>query len=84
VTAYVVVNEGVVEASRQGVDWWMVFRLRFEGSDRIREVKPACVVGGVAEVACDDQEGADWLAAHMVEHGGLPRTAVKVKRGGAR
>jgi hypothetical protein len=84
VTAYVVeVDEGKVEATRQGVDWWMVFRARFEGSDRIRETKAACVVGGVAEVRCDDQEGADWLAAHMVAQG-LPRTAVKVKRGGAR
>jgi hypothetical protein len=31
----------------------------------------------------NDQEGTDWLARRMVAQG-LPRTAVKVKRGGAR
>ncbi|AYF29290.1 hypothetical protein CSH63_17825 [Micromonospora tulbaghiae] len=79
-TAYVVeVNEGVIEASRQGVDWWLVFRARYATSGRLRETKPACIVGGLIEVACDDRDDADWLAAHMVDHGGLPRTAVRVK-----
>lgn len=87
-SAYVVeVDEGKVEASRQGVGWWMVFRRRFDGTGRLRETRPACIVGGTVEVACDDREHADWLAGHMVEQGGLPRTAVRVKAaasGGAR
>jgi hypothetical protein len=79
-TVFVVeVNEGVVEASRQGVDWWHFFLIRHRGTDRIRETVASCIVGGKSEVACDDKDGADWLAAHMVEHGGLPRTAVRVK-----
>ncbi|OKI47279.1 hypothetical protein [Micromonospora sp. CB01531] len=79
-TAYVVeVNEGVVEATRQGVRWWNMFRRYEATSGRIRETKPACIVGGLVEVACESREHADWLAAHMVDHGGLPRTAVRVK-----
>ena len=78
--AFVVeVNEGVVDASGQGTDWWHLFLLRHRGTDRIRETIAGCIVGGKSEVACDDKDSADWLAAHMVEHGGLPRTAVRVK-----
>lgn len=80
VTGYVVeVKEGVVEASRQGVDWWLLFRARFEGTDRIRETKSACVVGGVAEVACGSRDDADWLAQSMVRDHGMPKSAVRVK-----
>ena len=80
-SSYVVeVNEGVVDITRRGSDWWDMFRIRFRDTDRIRDTKPGAVVGGLAEVTCDDREHADWLAAHMVEHGGLPRTAVRVKR----
>jgi len=79
--AYVVeVNEGVIEASRQGIEWWRTFRHIFGEEGRIVETKAACVVGGVVEVACDDQPHAEWLAAQMVERHGLPRTAVRVKR----
>lgn len=77
---YVVeVNEGVVEATRQGVDWWNLFRARFAHTDRIRDTKQACIVGGLCEVACDSREDADWLASAMVAEHGLPRTAVRVK-----
>lgn len=77
---YVVeVNEGVVEASQQGAEWWILFRLRHRHTDRIRETKPACVVGGVCEVACDGREDAEWLAGSMVADHGLPATAVRVK-----
>jgi hypothetical protein len=79
-STYVVeVNEGVVEASRQGVTWWHLYRARFDHTGRIRQAKEPCIVGGIAEVTCDSQEDARWLADHMVEHGGLPRTAVRVK-----
>ncbi|WP_328344915.1 hypothetical protein [Micromonospora sp. NBC_00421] len=77
---YVVeVNEGVVEASRQGVDWWIAFRVRFKGTGRIVDTKPACVIGGVCEVVCDSRADAEWLAASMVQDHGLPKTAVRVK-----
>lgn len=78
-THVVEVNEGVIEATRQGVTWWTAFRTRFKSTDRIRETKPACIVGGTVEVACDSQADAQWLADHMVEHGGVPRTAVRVR-----
>lgn len=84
-TFVVEVNEGVVDASRQGAEWWHLYRARYARIGRIRETVPGCIVGGKSEVTCDDQEHADWLAKHMVDHGGLPRTAVRVKvRRGAR
>ena len=76
------VNEGVVEATRQGVAWWHAFSLRFQHTDRIRYAKEPCIVGGVCEVACEDQADAEWLAAQMVDEHGLPRTAVRAKRSG--
>ncbi|MBM0257366.1 hypothetical protein [Micromonospora sp. 4G55] len=83
-TTYVVeVNEGKVEASRQGIDWWMLFRIRMDGTGRLHETTPPCVIGGVVEVACDSRDDADWLATHMVHHGGLPRTTVRVKESSA-
>jgi hypothetical protein len=83
--SYVVeVNEGVVEATRQGVTWWYMHRRRFEASGKLRETKAACVVGGVVELGPYDREDAEFMAGHMVESGGMPRTAVKVKRGGGR
>lgn len=79
--AYVVeVNEGVVEATTRGADWWYTFRSRFEDTGRIHETKRSCVIGGVVEVACDDEEHATSLADTMVEVGELPRGAVCVKR----
>lgn len=79
-TYVVEVNEGVVEATTQGAIWWHTFRARFEGSGRLRETKRPCVIGGVVEVACDDQEHAKSLAATMVDVGKLPRGAVRVRR----
>jgi hypothetical protein len=79
-TWVVEVNEGTVEASRQGLDWWMHFRTRHNAIGRLRETRPALIVGGLVEVACEDEGHAGWLAGFMVEHGGLPRTAVRVKR----
>lgn len=80
--AYVVeVNEGKVEAaSSAGAIWWHTFRSRFEGTGRLNETKPACMIGGVVEVMCDDKEHAESLATTMVEVGKLPRGAVRVKR----
>lgn len=79
--AFVVeVNEGVVDATRRGAEWWLLYRRRFNGTGRIRETKPGCIVGGLAEVACGNRSDADWLADHMVDVGGLPQSAVRVKQ----
>ena len=84
-TAYVVeVNEGKVEASRQGIDWWILYRHHADQAGRIVETKPACIVGGVVEVACDDQADAAWLADSMVQQHGMPASAVRVKKPTAR
>lgn len=76
------VNEGVVEASRQGAQWWLLFTTRYQRTDRIRYTTQPCVVGGVAEVACGDRAEAEWLAGQMVDAHGLPRTAVRARRSG--
>ncbi len=73
------VNEGVVEASRQGVDWWCAFVSRFRGTDRIRETIAPCIIGGTSEVSCDSRQDADELAAYMINQQGFPRSAVRVK-----
>jgi hypothetical protein len=81
--AFVVeVNEGVVEASRRGVEWWHLYRSRFNGTGRIVETKPGCIVGGLAEVACGSRDDAEWLAGHMVDRG-LPQSAVRIKKAAA-
>lgn len=77
---YVVeINEGVVEASRQGLDWWYASRQMFEASGTLRETKAACVIGGVVEIGPYEQDDADFMAGHMVESGGMPKGAIKVK-----
>jgi hypothetical protein len=73
------VNEGVIDITQQGATYWHWFRAIYDRAGRLRETKAACIVGGLVEVACDDDEHAKWLAAHMVENGGIPRTAVRVK-----
>ncbi len=66
-------------STRMGVDWWNHFRARFDPIGRIadRDMTP---VGGRASVACDSREDAEWLALHMVAHGGLPKSAVEARR----
>lgn len=73
------VNEGTVEASQQGIEWWDMFTRRFSDTGRLVYTKQPCIVGGVVEVACASKDDATWLAAQMVDVHGLPRTAVRVK-----
>lgn len=77
-SACVEVNEAAVWSTQRGTDWWNTFRLRFERIDRI-EVVTHSLGGDRVRVACDDRDHAVWLANHMVEFGGLPRTAVRAK-----
>lgn len=75
------VKDIVVMSTRQGMDWWLFYRRRFEAMGRITTI-PGTVTpqGDHCRVACDDREDAEWLAGHMVTFGGLPRTAVKARR----
>ncbi len=78
--SYVVeVNQAAVHFTGQGAEWWQMWRYWYRDSDRITDLPSFVPGGGIALVACDDREGADWLAGHMVAFGGLPKTAVKVK-----
>jgi hypothetical protein len=74
------VNEGVIEATRQGSAWWQLYRERFVASGTLREVKAAFVVGGVVHLGPYKRDVADFMAEHMVQAGGVPASAVKVKR----
>jgi hypothetical protein len=77
---YVVeVNEVGIFATRIGTDWWTSFLLRYTGTDRITWTG-MCPQGGIAHVACDDREHAEWLRDHMTGHGGLHVRHVKVKK----
>lgn len=73
------VKAGVAQASRQGYAWWLAFRQSCDPISRIEDVGVHCIVDTTALVACDDREHAEWLAAHMVGHGGLPKSAVRVR-----
>ena len=74
------VNEGVLEASRMGVDWWYARRPAFVASGKLRETVPACLIAGRIEIGPYDEDDAQFMAEHMVDIGGMPRTAVRVKR----
>lgn len=77
---YVVeVNEARVHATPSGIEWWMAFRKRGP-AERFRDLPPYSPFGSAVQVSCDGKEHAGDLAAHMVSHGSLPRTAVRVKR----
>lgn len=78
--SYVVeVNECHVLASQWGAEWWGDFRKQYDPIGRIADTAVS-IAGNRCEVACDDREHADWLAGHMVDHGGLPKSAVKVRK----
>ncbi|MEV4179911.1 hypothetical protein AB0J28_00510 [Streptosporangium canum] len=75
------VKDIVILSSRQGVDWWFAYRSRYEPIGRIVHIPGTAVPqGDHCRVLCDDREHAEWLAAHMVEFGGVPKTAVKACR----
>lgn len=79
--SYVVeVNEGVIEASRMGCDWWYARRPAFVASGKLREIVPPCLIAGRVEIGPYDEDDARFMAEHMVDTGGMPRTAVRVKR----
>lgn len=79
--SYVVeVNEGVLEATRMGCDWWYARRPAFVASGKLRETVPSCLIAGYIEIGPYGEDDAQFMAAHMVDIGGLPRTAVRVKR----
>lgn len=78
-THVVEVNEGVIEATRQGIDFWFLHRPRFVASGKLVETVAACVIGGKVELGPYDEEDAQFMAEHMIENG-MPKTAVRIKR----
>lgn len=81
-TAVVEVNECKVFAVASAADYWITYRDQCEAVGRITILQAS--IGDLVHVSCDDRDHATWLAAHLVSHGGLPRTAVKARtlRGG--
>lgn len=79
-THVIEVNEGIVEISRQGSDFWHLHRQRFAAGGRLVETKPACIVGGLVELGPYEQDTAEFMADHMINSGGMPKSAVRVKR----
>lgn len=82
-THVIEVNEGVVEATRQGIDFWFAHRPRFVASGKLTETVAACVIGGRVELGPYQEDDARFMADHMIEHG-MPKSAVRVKRAGAK
>jgi hypothetical protein len=75
------VKDIVILATRQGADWWFLYRRRFEDIGRITVIPGTSTPqGDHCLVACDSREDAEWLAGHMVAFGGVPRTAVRARR----
>jgi hypothetical protein len=72
------VQETRIFATRLAWEWWTDFLSRHDGTGRLTVVAQT-VGGGVVDVACDDEEHARWLAAHM-ESQGIPRAGLKVVR----
>jgi hypothetical protein len=78
--SYVVeVNECGIFASQLGAAWWAANVLARPIAARITWafMGPG---GGVAQIACADKEEATFVRDHMVGHGGIHRTHVKVRR----
>ena len=73
------VNESAVWATQMGAGWWTTYRRIHERSGRITAIAGG-FMGELVEVACEDQHHARWLAGHMVEQGGLPKSAVRARR----
>ena len=77
-SAVVEVNEcHVFAVSGAPAEYWAAVRGRYEPVGRIT-ILVASVGSDRVQVACDDRDHADWLAHHLAEYGGLPKSAVKV------
>lgn len=64
-------------SSAATVQWWTLFR-HHGPAERFTIVRPG-FPGDLVDVACDDQEHAEWLYAFLLEQG-LPKSALKVIR----
>lgn len=71
------VNEVKVFATTQGADWWAWFLLAHPATRF--DARVVSMAGSIVDVACDDADHAEWLAAEMQRHG-IPRTALQVIR----
>lgn len=79
-TAALEVNEAVIWATARGSEWWNLWRIRMEPVGRITIIT-AGLGGDLVHVACDTKEDAEWLRDHMISFAGVPKAAVRVRRG---
>lgn len=64
--------------SRDVATWWSECYRRGANERRVC-IEDSVIPGDLVHVHCADREGADWLAAHLIERG-LNKAAVKVIR----
>lgn len=76
----VVVHDTRISATTSGAEWWLLFSSRFIGSPRMTLLGGSNPMGSDWHVACDSKEDAQSLAEHMVTFGGIPKSAVQVRR----
>lgn len=74
---WVEVDEDKVMATYQGANWWQLHRQRFVASGKLTVVKPG-FFGDLIRITAADAEEAEFMRGHMVDVGGMPRTAVRV------
>lgn len=75
---YVEVNECAVFATQRGADFWLTHYPRFQASGKLETVKIG-PMGSIVRISCADQEEAEFMRGHMVDVGGMPKSAVKVR-----
>lgn len=78
VPAVVEVNECRVLGTTVGAQWWSDFMLAHPASRFT--IVTSTPGGAIVHVACHSRADAAWLAGHMVEHAGLPKSAVRVPK----
>lgn len=64
----VVVNEGKINATGMGSNWWAEMSTRMTHSGVLIELDMTAIIGGTQFMRCDNREDADFAAKHIGEH----------------
>jgi len=64
----VVVNEGKINATGMGSNWWAEMSTRMVHSGVLIELDVAAIVGGTQFMRCDDREAAEFAAGYIGKH----------------
>jgi len=64
----VVVQEGKINATGMGSNWWAEMSTRMAHSGVLIELDVVAIVGGTQFMRCDDRESAEFAAKHIGEH----------------